>query len=140
MLKMGEPVRILNLAENMIRLSGLRPGRDIMVVFTGLRPGEKLIEELSRSDEGARSTSHDRIYVLESQIVSLEAIRRWLADVSGLIDSKNVDGLITKLKEMAPEYSPSADVVALCELNRHDIVWRYRRASAAFAAISQDIA
>jgi FlaA1/EpsC-like NDP-sugar epimerase len=140
MLKMGEPVRILNLAENMIRLSGLRPGRDIMVVFTGLRPGEKLIEELSRSDEGARSTSHDRIYVLESQTVSLEAIRRWLADVSALIESKNVDGLITKLKEMVPEYSPSADVVALCELNRHDIVWRYRRDSAALAAISQDIA
>lgn len=62
-LDMGEPVRIFNLAENMIKLSGLTPYVDIDIVFTGLRPGEKLYEELLMSEEGMTKTSNDLIYI-----------------------------------------------------------------------------
>lgn len=62
-LDMGEPVRIVDLAENMIRLSGLEPGRDIEIVFTGIRPGEKLYEEILTAEEGTRATKNSRIFV-----------------------------------------------------------------------------
>ncbi len=62
-LDMGEPVRIMDLAENLIRLNGLEPGKDIEIVATGMRPGEKLFEELLTAEEGVDTTSHDKIYV-----------------------------------------------------------------------------
>jgi FlaA1/EpsC-like NDP-sugar epimerase len=62
-LDMGEPVRILDLAENIIRLSGFVPYEDIEIVFTGLRPGEKLYEELSYGAEDVRKTAHDKIFL-----------------------------------------------------------------------------
>lgn len=65
MLDMGEPVRILDLANRLIELKGLRPGTDIEVKFTGLRPGEKLFEELSLDFEQARATPHAKIRILD---------------------------------------------------------------------------
>ena len=62
-LDMGEPVRIDDLARNMIRLSGFEPDVDIDVVYTGLRPGEKLYEELLMKEEGMRSTPNQLIYI-----------------------------------------------------------------------------
>ena len=60
---MGEPVRILDLAENLIRLSGYRVGEDIKIQFTGLRPGEKLYEELLMDEEGMRDTANRMIHI-----------------------------------------------------------------------------
>jgi FlaA1/EpsC-like NDP-sugar epimerase len=62
-LDMGEPVKIVELAEEMIALSGLRPYEDIPIVFTGIRPGEKLFEELDVSERSAYKTGHTRIFV-----------------------------------------------------------------------------
>ena len=62
-LDMGEPVRIVELAENLIRLSGLTPGKDIQIAFTGARAGEKLFEQLLSSEEGSTATKHARIFV-----------------------------------------------------------------------------
>jgi FlaA1/EpsC-like NDP-sugar epimerase len=62
-LDMGDPVRIMDLAENLIRLSGYTPGVDIDIEVTELRPGEKLFEELLLAEEGVEKTAHDKIYV-----------------------------------------------------------------------------
>lgn len=62
-LNMGEPVKIDDLARNMIRLSGYEPDVDIMIKYTGLRPGEKLYEELLMNEEGMKTTENDRIFV-----------------------------------------------------------------------------
>ena len=65
-LDMGEPVRIVDLARDLIRLSGLEPGRDIEIAFTGLRPGEKLFEELFLEDENYSRTRHEKIFVCQN--------------------------------------------------------------------------
>ncbi|MBO8173593.1 MAG: polysaccharide biosynthesis protein [Bacillaceae bacterium] len=62
-LDMGQPVRIADLAKDLIRLSGLRPDQDVKIVYTGIRPGEKLYEELLTDEEGTRETKHDRIFI-----------------------------------------------------------------------------
>lgn len=60
---MGKPVKIYDLAVDLIKLSGLEPNRDIKIKITGLRPGEKLYEELLMSEEGLKSTGHNKIYI-----------------------------------------------------------------------------
>ena len=67
LLEMGKPIRIVEMAKDLIRLSGLEPGIDIPIVFTGLRPGEKLYEELQLLDEKKVSTSHSKIMILQDQ-------------------------------------------------------------------------
>lgn len=135
MLKMGQPVRIVELAENMIRLSGLKPRRDIDIVFTGLRPGEKLNEQLSSDGEGTMPTAHDRICTILGRAVSQAEVRSWMNDLAFLVESKNVARLIDKLQQIVPEYSPSPELLAMCEVDRHDIGWQQRRASASFSAL-----
>ena len=63
LLDMGEPVRILDLAKDLIRFHNLEPDRDIPIVFTGIRPGEKLFEEVLTAEEGAEMTAHKRVFV-----------------------------------------------------------------------------
>jgi len=71
---MGEPVRIRDLAAQMIRLSGKQPGRDIAIVYTGLRPGEKLFEELFHAQENYAPTTHAKLYLAAPQRVSTELL------------------------------------------------------------------
>lgn len=104
---MGEPVKIVTLAEELIRLSGLQPHDDIEIVFTGLRPGEKLYEELLLDDEGVLPTLHKQICIAQSvtpphaELVSrLDAL---------LVDAKalDLDGVRAKLLQLVPEYVPA---------------------------------
>ena len=81
-LNMGEPVKIYDLAENLIRLSGLVPGEDIKIEVTGLRPGEKLYEEILMNEEGLEKTSHKKIYVAEPMNISMDDISNKLNNVS----------------------------------------------------------
>ena len=132
-LDMGEPVKIVELARALIRLSGLVPETDIPITYTGLRPGEKLFEEIKLDGEGIKPTSHEKIRVLDGGEVSLDKVRRWLNDLGALVDSKNVHGLVNKLKEIVPEYTPSEEVLALSELDRYDKLVGYNRARAALS-------
>jgi FlaA1/EpsC-like NDP-sugar epimerase len=127
-LEMGQPVRIVDLARNLIRLSGLEPDQDIRIIYTGLRPGEKLFEELMLEGEGVKPTSHPKIRVLDGGPVSIGQVRLWLEELSALVEAKNVYGLVQTFQRIVPEYKPSEDILALCEIDRHDMTLMYRRA------------
>jgi FlaA1/EpsC-like NDP-sugar epimerase len=101
-LDMGESVRIVDLARDLIRLSGLRPD-DIEIVFTGLRPGEKLFEELYFADEEMQPTPHPKVFVAYHRPYALEHVRR---SIDGLVAVAHDDGLTlrAKIKENVPEY------------------------------------
>ena len=111
-LDMGQPVKIVDLAKNLIRLSGLEPDRDIPVVFTGLRPGEKLYEELRLDGEGMKSTPHHKIYVLDGGKVSFIQVQTWVDELVALVERKDVAGLVKKLQRIVPEYTPSKEILA----------------------------
>ncbi len=127
-LDMGSPVKIVDLAKNLIRLSGLDPERDIPIIYTGLRPGEKLFEELRLDAEGIKPTSHPKIRVLDGGSMDFPQVKRWLDDLSVLVGAKSVSGLVSKLQEIVPEYMPSPELLSDCEVDRHDFFAEYRRA------------
>ncbi|MEP0846806.1 MAG: polysaccharide biosynthesis protein [Phycisphaerae bacterium] len=103
-LDMGEPVRILDLARDLITLSGFRPGEDIEIVFSGVRPGEKLFEELSIEGEGISHTSHPKIGIWTRRSVDFEFVaevsERLLADADRLTREE----IRARLKEIVPEF------------------------------------
>jgi FlaA1/EpsC-like NDP-sugar epimerase len=111
-LDMGEPVRILTLAENIIRLSGFVPYEDIDIIFTGLRPGEKLYEELSYGGEYLRKTKHEKIFLGTAMATSAPLSAALRGEGGGLEkilreDVAHMDDRQTKawLSEYLPEYS-----------------------------------
>jgi FlaA1/EpsC-like NDP-sugar epimerase len=104
-LDMGEPVRIADLARDLITLSGLTPGVDIDVKFTGMRPGEKLFEELSVDDENAEKTRHPKIFVGKFRPYQWEALQRQLRDLLAVADERPQD-VRKKFAEIVPEYRP----------------------------------
>ena len=124
-LDMGQPVRVLNLAKKVIRLSGLEPDKDIPIIFTGLRPGEKLSEELWLETEGLRPTTHASIHVLDGGQADFHQLRRWLDELSELVNSNNVHGIIQMLKTIIPEYVPSEELLYTSQIDRHDMASTY---------------
>ncbi len=106
-LDMGEPVRIVDLAEELIRLSGLVPYEDIDIVFSGLRPGEKLFEELLIDGEGIIPTTHEKIRVLAPVQIDREAVKAELEILYQAARTDDVAALIKSLKRIVPEFKPS---------------------------------
>lgn len=106
-LDMGEPVRIVDLAEQLIRLSGLIPYEDIDIIFTGLRPGEKLFEELLIEGEGILPTSHQKIKVLAPVHIDLDPLKMELEALYDVARSNHVGGLIDSLVRLVPEFKPT---------------------------------
>jgi FlaA1/EpsC-like NDP-sugar epimerase len=106
-LDMGEPVRIVDLAEELIRLSGFVPYQDIDISFTGLRPGEKLFEELLIDGEGVLPTSHDKIRVLAPVQLCTDTVHKELENLFDAARGDNIQEIITSLKRIVPEYRPS---------------------------------
>lgn len=104
-LDMGEPMRIIDVARELIRLSGLRPDVDIEVRITGLRPGEKLFEELQHSGEAFAPTAHPRITRFLAQPLAWESLDGFLARVRELIHADR-DRCKLGVKELVPEYTP----------------------------------
>ncbi len=107
-LDMGEPVRIQDLARNLILLSGLKPDVDIPIEFTGLRPGEKLYEEVNGMEEDTVRTSHSQIRVFTGRGASQEALSRSLEDLRRATEARDAAGVVLSLKELAPDYNPSS--------------------------------
>lgn len=105
-LDMGEPVPIRILAEQMIRLAGKQPGRDIAIVYTGLRPGEKLHETLFYSDEKYRSTLHPKIWEAGARSVSMEMVSRSLQHLQVAVDNYDLEAINTILHSTIPEFKP----------------------------------
>jgi FlaA1/EpsC-like NDP-sugar epimerase len=105
-LDMGEPVKIVDLARDLIRLSGLS-SEDIEIRFTGLRPGEKLFEELALKDEVARKTTHPKIFIGRLRPCKWEEINRAIEDLSVLADSAEPQSILRQLKRIVPEYEVS---------------------------------
>ncbi|WP_104372194.1 polysaccharide biosynthesis protein [Desulfocucumis palustris] len=80
-LDMGEPVKIVDLAKDMIKFSGLEPEKDIQITFTGVRPGEKLFEELLTAEEGSRATKHKRIFIARPSLVDVSALGQGIVEL-----------------------------------------------------------
>ena len=109
MLHMGEPVRIVDLARDMITLSGLRPDIDIEIVFSGKRPGEKLFEELLSVGEDIGDTSHPKIMIWKHRPEDREAVCRGVERLIALADAFANGQIQAELKRIVPEYSPDVE-------------------------------
>lgn len=102
-LDMGEPVKIVDLARNLIALSGFAPGQ-IPIVFTGMRPGEKLFEELALKDEIATKTRHSKIFIGKLQPVAWEHINHAVLDLQPHAEGADLATIVRKLKSIVPEF------------------------------------
>lgn len=101
---MGESVRIAELAEKMIRLSGLEPGKDISIQFTGLRPGEKLYEEVLSNEENTVATHHPKILKARVRELSYSEVKSNVEELVALFDAQDNLKLVAKMKTLVPEY------------------------------------
>jgi FlaA1/EpsC-like NDP-sugar epimerase len=106
-LDMGEPIRIVDLAENMIRLAGKVPYEDIDIQFTGLRPGEKLMEELRGKSEGLVATSKEKMQIIHEQPLGWDTVATWIDDLKDLITVRDEPEIIAHMQRLLPEYSPA---------------------------------
>lgn len=103
-LDMGEPVKIMDLAKTLIKLSGLEPGKDIDIVITGIRPGEKLFEELLTAEEGVNATKHKRIFVGKPNHLDDELLEMVMANLHSGVVPKNEQDTVRFITELLPEF------------------------------------
>jgi FlaA1/EpsC-like NDP-sugar epimerase len=108
-LDMGEPVKIVDLAKQMIELSGFKVGEDIEIKFTGLKPGEKLYEELQHRDERHVPTAHRRIMRFVPNGHPEECSRKAIAELEPILYTVGSNELKSRLQKIVPEYTPHLD-------------------------------
>jgi FlaA1/EpsC-like NDP-sugar epimerase len=106
-LDMGQPVKIVDLARNLILLSGLKPDEDIKIKFTGMRPGEKLYEELSTLLEDTVPTTHEKIRIFIGNGMPAGDIQVWLGHLHDVCEARDTGRLVVALKELVLDYNPS---------------------------------
>jgi FlaA1/EpsC-like NDP-sugar epimerase len=106
-LDMGEPIRIVDLARNMIRLAGLIPDQDIKIQITGLRPGEKLYEEVITNGEHIRPTHHEKIRIFAGPTVAHSEIETWIANLELSLSEGDPAVVLDRLVSLVPEYQVS---------------------------------
>lgn len=106
-LDMGQPIRILDLAIDLIKLSGLEPGRDIKIIYTGPRPGEKLHEELLYEGEGYERTKYEKILMVTSEdAVDAEVLEQAVAELINLPRPMQPRAAMERMQAIIPEYQP----------------------------------
>jgi FlaA1/EpsC-like NDP-sugar epimerase len=106
LLDMGGPVKIVDLARDMITLSGLRVGEDIDVVYTGARPGEKLFEELRIEGEDVAPTTHPKVKIWRHQAVEASKIQQAMAQFDEVAHSPDRERIVAALQFLVPEFAP----------------------------------
>jgi len=111
-LDMGESVKIVDLARDLILLSGLVPDRDIKIEFTGARPGEKLFEELNLEDEHLVPTSHTQIRSYMSPYdANVRQIKAYMQELQQIVNTQDLPRLVLLLKEVIPDYNPGSQLL-----------------------------
>ena len=118
-LDMGQPVRIVDLARNLILLSGLKPDEDIQIKYTGMRPGEKLYEELSTLLESTIPSDHEKIRIFVGNGVPEFDLDSWLGSLREICAARDLGRLTLCLKELILDYSPSVDLLRRI-VDKHD--------------------
>jgi FlaA1/EpsC-like NDP-sugar epimerase len=108
---MGQPVKIVDLARNLILLSGLRPDEDIKIEFTGMRPGEKLYEELNSLLEDTVPSEHEKIRIFMGGGMPEGDIQGLLDSLHGICEARDTGRLVVALKETVLDYSPSTHLL-----------------------------
>jgi O-antigen biosynthesis protein WbqV len=114
-LDMGKPVKIVDLARNLIRLSGLRPDEDIKIAYTGLRPGEKLYEELFHSRESLEQTDAKGILAAAPHAIERGLIIRIFDEMKRMIEQDDVVGALRLLKSTVTDFTPGAEIRAMMD-------------------------
>lgn len=115
--QMSEPVKILDLARQMIRDAGLQTPRDIEILFTGLRPGDKLEEELTSEMEAPDPTSDARLQRVNGPPIDSQALDASLARISESVRERDLAALLAELGSLIPEYKPSETLLGLLDLS-----------------------
>lgn len=113
-LDMGEPVRVLGMAEELIRLSGLEVGEDIEIKIVGLRPGEKMFEEMMTEEERSGvlgDSGHEKIFIAKVEEVDGEKLEKDIKELERLAKEMDDEGIVRKLQEMVPSYRPNRDMM-----------------------------
>ena len=103
-LDMGKPVKIYDLAYDLIKLSGFEPNVDLKIEVTGLRPGEKLYEELLMSEEGLKNTSHNKIYIGKPTFESMDVLQKKLDELRALLSEDDINIIKEKMTSIVPTY------------------------------------
>jgi FlaA1/EpsC-like NDP-sugar epimerase len=128
-LDMGAPVRVLDLAHRLIRLSAPDPSA-IRVEFTGVRPGEKLYEEVNADGEDTRPTGHEKIHVFGGATLPWAFVARQIAGLRRACDARDLDRLLKTLQRLVPEYTPSAEIVSRVNARGRSVPPRQAQAGA----------
>jgi FlaA1/EpsC-like NDP-sugar epimerase len=110
-LDMGQPVKIADLARDLILLSGFKPEEDIRIEYTGVRPGEKLCEELTTLMEDTVPTSHSKVRIYAGNGFPHDDLEEWLNSLDEICRSRDLGRLLVALKETVMDYNPSADLL-----------------------------
>jgi FlaA1/EpsC-like NDP-sugar epimerase len=121
-LDMGQPIKIVDLARNLILLSGLRPDEDIKIEFIGMRPGEKLYEELSTLLEDTVPTEHEKIRIFMGDGMPERDIQGWLNSLHEICEARDTGRLVVALKEIVLDYSPSTHLLKRVITTRGHVV------------------
>jgi FlaA1/EpsC-like NDP-sugar epimerase len=114
---MGHPVRIADLAKNMIRLAGLVPGKDIEITYTGLRPGEKLYEELLNQKETTLPTSNQKILVAKVREYDFDIVTEQIQALINEAERGKVFPVVQKMKNIVPEFKSKNSVYEQLDIN-----------------------
>jgi FlaA1/EpsC-like NDP-sugar epimerase len=118
---MGEPVKITYLAEQLIRLAGHEPGRDIQIIYTGLRPGEKLYEELFHELEPYDKTTHEKIFLAHPRQADWDELRAELRNTELAVrryDTKNLQRILLRLVPELAKSSVTVEPAEVVPINR----------------------